>query len=332
MRTDAKIGFAIVGVLLAVLTVYAIVVPKHKKTTVNTVSLVTTPGGGSSGGGSSGGGSSSASADSSKPESSSPIPPIVAASDSSQGGSTPIIPPANPVPPVVVVPSGPPVITDSSAMGNGSFHPIDETPKDITKPSDSRVADAHSGSFNDGVYTPGETKHAKASHGPSMPPLPDDTAPAGSTGERVYTIKPGQTLSNIAYEIYGNSRFWVAIQRENKGLNPNCLKVGSKINLPDISPVPAGPVTVSDEQTPAPSPAHGHSSSGIARDGHTYMVKAGDSLYGIAKRLLGSGRKADALYALNKDVIGPDKSRLKLGMLLKLPEAATSLADSGSVR
>ena len=43
MRTDAKIGFAIGGVLLAVLTVYAIVVPKHKKTTPGTVTLVTPP-------------------------------------------------------------------------------------------------------------------------------------------------------------------------------------------------------------------------------------------------------------------------------------------------
>ena len=32
MRTDAKIGFAIVGVLLTVLAVYAVVIPKHAKT------------------------------------------------------------------------------------------------------------------------------------------------------------------------------------------------------------------------------------------------------------------------------------------------------------
>jgi nucleoid-associated protein YgaU len=54
-------------------------------------------------------------------------------------------------------------------------------------------------------------------------------------------------------------------------------------------------------------------------DARSYTVKPGDSLYGIAKRLLGSGRRADALYNLNKDVIGPDKSKLKLDMVLKLP-------------
>ena len=68
-------------------------------------------------------------------------------------------------------------------------------------------------------------------------------------------------------------------------------------------------------------------------DGHTYVVKSGDSLYRIARTVLGSGRKADALYALNKDVIGPDKSRLKLGMVLKLPEsAAAGLAIAEPVR
>ena len=40
MRKDAKIGFAIGGVLLAVLTVYATVVTKHPKKTISTVSLV----------------------------------------------------------------------------------------------------------------------------------------------------------------------------------------------------------------------------------------------------------------------------------------------------
>src|SRR5437764_13065463 len=45
MRKDAKIGFAIGGVLLAVLTVYAIVVPRHNRTinSAGGVTLVTPP-------------------------------------------------------------------------------------------------------------------------------------------------------------------------------------------------------------------------------------------------------------------------------------------------
>ena len=42
MRKDAKIGFAIGGVLLAVLTVYVLVVPSHKKSpTRESVTLTT---------------------------------------------------------------------------------------------------------------------------------------------------------------------------------------------------------------------------------------------------------------------------------------------------
>src|SRR3978361_2567235 len=45
MRKDAKIGFAIGGVLLAVLTVYVLVVPSHKRSrTINGVTLVVPPG------------------------------------------------------------------------------------------------------------------------------------------------------------------------------------------------------------------------------------------------------------------------------------------------
>src|SRR5262249_33570631 len=79
---------------------------------------------------------------------------------------------------------------------------------------------------------------------PSDPPVrrnhtrPDshnDTAAASSAKDRPYTIKSGDTLSSIATEIYGNPRYWVAIQRENKTINSNHLKIGEKIQLPDPS-------------------------------------------------------------------------------------------------
>ena len=45
MRKDAKIGFAIGGVLLAVLTIYAIVVPKKTSSKPTGVTLVIPPAG-----------------------------------------------------------------------------------------------------------------------------------------------------------------------------------------------------------------------------------------------------------------------------------------------
>ena len=39
------------------------------------------------------------------------------------------------------------------------------------------------------------------------------TTQPGVLAGRTYTIKPGQTLSSIAADVYGNQRFYVAIIR-----------------------------------------------------------------------------------------------------------------------
>lgn len=51
----------------------------------------------------------------------------------------------------------------------------------------------------------------------------------------------------------------------------------------------------------------------------TYVVKTGDSLWKIAKQELGDGNRWQEIYNLNKKVIGPDPSRLKVGIRLVLP-------------
>jgi nucleoid-associated protein YgaU len=140
------------------------------------------------------------------------------------------------------------------------------------------------------------------------------------SGARLYTIKPGQTLSLIAASIYGNSRFYVAIKRANPNLDANHLKPGQTITLPDISDV-------------KPGPAHETTASAVettsgASTGNTYTVQSGDTLYRIAKKLYGSPKQADAIYELNKSSIGADEGRLKLGMVLQLP--ATAIAASAA--
>ena len=295
MRTDAKIGFAIGGVLLAVLTVYAIVVPKHKKTTPNTVTLVTPP----------------------QPADIAPVtPPMSAVGDTSAQSSKDVAPaPAvvssNPVPPIA-----------AGATDDGIFHPA--KPMEMTKAGDEKSAApfVDQTPIVDNVLPAPKSSRSTKGHSAEKPAAADDSSVAAD--DHPYVIKSGQTLSSIAAEVYGNSRFWVAIQRENKGLDANHLKVGSKIVLPDISPLRPGPIaTVADD---VEAPAMKVTAPGKT-DAHSYTIKSGDTLYGISKRLFGTGRKADALYALNKTEIGPDKSRLKLGMVLKLPEnSAVALA------
>lgn len=52
-----------------------------------------------------------------------------------------------------------------------------------------------------------------------------------------------------------------------------------------------------------------------------YTVKDGDTLWLIAKTQLGSGERWPEIYALNKDVIGPDPNLIQIGVVLALPGA-----------
>ena len=53
------------------------------------------------------------------------------------------------------------------------------------------------------------------------------------------------------------------------------------------------------------------------------QVVAGDTLWDIATRRLGAGASWPAIYALNRDVIGPDPWVITPGQRLVLPSQAT---------
>lgn len=51
----------------------------------------------------------------------------------------------------------------------------------------------------------------------------------------------------------------------------------------------------------------------------TYVVKAGDTLYKIAKKQYGDERKWRAIYEANRDTLKGDPDKLQVGMKLELP-------------
>jgi len=51
----------------------------------------------------------------------------------------------------------------------------------------------------------------------------------------------------------------------------------------------------------------------------TYKVKTGDFLNKIAKEQLGNSSRYLEIYELNKDIIGPNPSKILPGQILKLP-------------
>ena len=153
----------------------------------------------------------------------------------------------------------------------------------------------------------------------------DDTAHAVAiAATHAYRVRPGQTLSSIAAEVYGNSQSWRQIAEANPTVNPAKLKVGTKLMLPDVSvvhPHPSVVVPNLSDPTVADEPPTLASAGGPT----VYRVQSGDSLYKIAKRKLGSGRRADELYELNRDAIGSNPTKLRLGMALRLPTVSDAV-------
>jgi LysM repeat protein len=83
-----------------------------------------------------------------------------------------------------------------------------------------------------------------------------DTTPATATGEEIYKVKSGDTLTKIAK---ANGVTVKAIESENN-LTTTKIKVGQKLKIPAVAataaPVAPAPVTPVVTTLPSPSPAH----------------------------------------------------------------------------
>lgn len=127
---------------------------------------------------------------------------------------------------------------------------------------------------------------------------------------RPYTIKEGDSFMSIARAAYGSGRYFRQIEAANPNTNPNRLRIGDQIILPELS--------AEDRATRETGPITGNDNRPI-HPGSEYRVDTGDSLYRIAMKLYGTPNMVDALYEANKSAIGPNPERLRFGMILKLP-------------
>ena len=141
-------------------------------------------------------------------------------------------------------------------------------------------------------------------------------------------MQQGETFSTIAAALYGSPNFYPYLVRANPNVNPSKLRPGMEINYPDPSEVkPSEKPAVADSASSTAAapivPAAHHEPAAV--DARTeYRVQSGDSLHKIAIKLYGKVEMVDKIYELNKTAIGSDPAKLKLGMVLKLPEPPTA--------
>lgn len=141
------------------------------------------------------------------------------------------------------------------------------------------------------------------------PATPEAVKPAAPAGPKSYTVAEGDSLWRIAVKEYGNSDIQQSIDRilaANPSVEADRLKIGTKLVIPgktggtDASRLPAA------EQVKV-------------LDGKLYTVKDGDTLSDIARKQLGSTKRWNEIYELNRERIS-DPSRLYVGTTLRLPK------------
>lgn len=150
-----------------------------------------------------------------------------------------------------------------------------------------------------------------------------------------YDVKEGDTLYRIATKFYGDGKLWEKIRECNKDKvgSGGELKVGAILMLPPkdvlLGKPYAPPAGLTQPSTVPGTPGVTDSRTARTSTGPTaladtqtnlkdYVVKEGDTLVGIAKKLLNTGNRWPEIMAANKATLS-DPESLAVGMKLRIP-------------
>ncbi len=326
MRKEVKLGFAIGGVVLAVVLVWVLSLSGSKNKTV--VASATNAKGADA--------TSITPSDDSlnneKPqiaESSTPAAAVqpttapaqaTATADSRKPGDGTdwgkLLNGSQQIPLMTQTPSASPAKEAAPAAQSASEAPaVDPSPAADTN---AEVASASSGSEIIPAAAPANDTQETATPAAQTTP----TAKPLAAGPRSHQVQRGETLSSIAMAAYGSPNFYPAILRANPKLDPRRMKPGMTIVLPDVSEVKHDPAAPSARSASSET----HSPSATVNTSREYKVQPGDSLYRISVKLYGNSSMQDKIYELNRTTIGPSKERVRAGMVLRLPSAPTATA------
>lgn len=126
-----------------------------------------------------------------------------------------------------------------------------------------------------------------------------------------YVILPGDTLASISAKHFKSVGYADAIAQANPMMDPTRLKLGRTIRIP------RDPKNVQGIPNPLhPTPA-------VPPGAFTeYTVEKNDSLTSISKRLYGTIKYADLIFAENQSILA-SKDALKIGQVLRIPPKPT---------
>ena len=129
-----------------------------------------------------------------------------------------------------------------------------------------------------------------------------------------YTIQPGDSLWGIAQRYYGSGQYWERILRDNADTisSPNRIYAGQVIiiKLTQNNVEPPANTEVNTIENASENP--------IVNAG-SYTIQAGDSLWGIARRVYGRGELWEKIYQANRNTIS-DPGVIYNGQVLNIPE------------
>ena len=140
--------------------------------------------------------------------------------------------------------------------------------------------------------------------------------PTTSDDMMVYTWKAGDSFKALAQTYYGTPLHVARLRAANEGVDDTKLAAGARV----LVPAKAATNEVRAQGAVAAPAAAGAPVAAAAWAGGLYKVKSGDVLGTISKNVYGSTKHWKRIYDANKDVIGSDPNRLKVGMELRIPE------------
>jgi nucleoid-associated protein YgaU len=186
--------------------------------------------------------------------------------------------------------------------------------------------------------TPGRDAGSRSTTMPIVQPSWRTRTPATRSGTSVpsgpapierHRVQEGDTFSDLAISYYGSERYTQFLVASNPEIaDPNRLRIGMVVKIPPKPEEgsPAGATRAPGRSSPANRANSSRAGSAAAPNAAgTYVVKEGDTFYGIARDVLGEPGRWQEILELNRDRLpNGDAKALQIGQVIRLPGKAKS--------